>query len=167
MNTWNPYSVQMLSIYLVRWSAIEDSLRSCRTSARDLSSTSGPTMKVTTTFSCSSTRRVARIQKGLTCPMKWASLDLKRNRVERLMIILTPKYERHKQKVNSLSVRHWKSTSNRRTLVLQLLLGERVGKLGSSWLLFAYMISDSFACHDSSWLSLRHRIVQNFGLTSW
>lgn len=32
------------------------------------------------------------------------------------MTILTPNYERHEQKM--ISVRHWKSTSNRRSLVV-------------------------------------------------
>ena len=63
-----------LSTYLIRWRAFElseDSLRNWRDiSVRVLSSTCGATMKVTTTLSCSSTRRVARIHKGLMCPIK-------------------------------------------------------------------------------------------------
>ena len=47
----------------------EDSSRNWRdTSVRVFSSTSGATMKVTTTFSCSRTRRGPRIQRGLMCP---------------------------------------------------------------------------------------------------
>ena len=54
------------------------------------------------------------------------------------MVILTPKYERLKQKVSSVRWWHWKSTSNWRTLVVTacvqvLYYSEKVG-----WLLFSF-----------------------------
>ena len=62
-------TTQPLSIYLIRWSASEDWGRNWRdTSVRVLSRTCGATMKVTTIFSCSRTKRVARTQKGLRWP---------------------------------------------------------------------------------------------------
>jgi hypothetical protein len=68
----NHPSPQLLLIrvnYLIRWRASEDSSRNWHdTSAWVFSSTCGATMKVTTTFSCSRTRRGARTQKGLMCP---------------------------------------------------------------------------------------------------
>ena len=64
----------LLSIYLIRWIAFglsEGSLRNSRdTSVLVLSSTGEATEKVTIMLSCSRTSRVARAQKGLTCPIR-------------------------------------------------------------------------------------------------
>ena len=80
ISIWNSFTVQLLSIYLIRWRAFEGTLRNWRdTSVRVLSSTCGATMKVITMFSRSRTRCDARAQKGLMCPVgyKWAILDQK------------------------------------------------------------------------------------------
>jgi hypothetical protein len=80
------YAKQLLAIYLIRWRAFElseDSSRNWRdTSVRVFSRTCGATIKVTTMFSSSRTRRVARIQKGLMCPVGYVLRYLERHNDE-------------------------------------------------------------------------------------